>query len=92
MAELLPCPFCGGKMIVSPFIYKVLELPKPIKLFGRWSLIKQRYRELPINYTVDCDDFCDGWCNSKIFIVEETEEKAINAWNTRTPKERGGEK
>ena len=91
MAELKACPFCGGKMIVSPFIYKVLELPKPIKLFGRWSIIKQRYRELPINYTVDCDDFCDGWCNSKIFIVEETEEKAIEAWNTRTPQKGGAE-
>ena len=83
MAELKSCPFCGGKMTVSPFICKIVELPKPIKLFGRWSLIKQRYRELPMNYTVECDGFCDGWSESQIFIIEETREKAVEAWNRR---------
>ena len=81
--ELKPCPFCGGEAGANPFIYQVVELPKPIKLFGRWSLLKMRYREIPINYSVECADFCDGFCESDIIAVGATKEEAIEAWNRR---------
>ena len=79
--ELKPCPYCGGKAIVNPFICRIEELPKPIPLFGRWSLIKMRYREIPCLYTVDCDNLCDGFLEGVIHIVNDTKEGAIKAWN-----------
>lgn len=84
--ELKPCPFCGGKAVATPFIYRLIELPKPIKLFGRWSLIKMRYREIPTSYTVECDDFCDGFMNSdhNLFVVGSTEKEAVDEWNRRS--------
>jgi len=64
-AELLPCPFCGGKPFVSA------RLP----YFGE-----------TVTVAVVCED-CNASSKHKI-----KEEDAIKAWNTRTPKERGGEK
>lgn len=81
MAELKPCPYCGGKVNVNPFILRIEELPKPIKLFGRWSLIKMRYREIPCNYVAECDDFCDGFMDGAIFAVGETKQEAADVWN-----------
>ena len=81
-AELKPCPYCGGKAVVRPFIYQVTELPEPIKLFGRWSLIKMRYREIPCRYNVECDDLCDGFLESEILCPAETKDMAIEEWNT----------
>lgn len=86
MSELKPCPYCGGKATVHPFIYRLLELPKPIPLFGRWSLIKMRHREIPVNYTAECADFCDGFCEGDIFAVGETKEAAIEKWNEAVSK------
>ena len=62
MAELLPCPFCGGEATVS---------------------YNTAYGFIP-------------WCDNSNCILNEltngyeTEAQAIKAWNTRTPKERGG--
>jgi len=81
--EILNCKHCGGKAEIHPFICRIAELPQPIKLFGRWSLIKMRYREIPINYTVECVDYCDGFCNSQDVAIGDTEEEAIAAWNKR---------
>ena len=86
--KLKPCPFCGGKMVATPFICKVAELPKPIRLFGKWSLIKMQYREIPCNYVVECDDYCDGWFTSDIHIIEDTKAKAIENWNRRSDNDR----
>ena len=69
MAELLPCPFCGGEAKAS------FE-------------------------TVDTENkFYVGWIgcqNCKCFIDYINNERglkqAINAWNTRTPQERGDTK
>lgn len=83
MAELKPCPYCGSKMEVYPFIYKVVELPQPIKLFGRWSLIKMRYREIPVRYNVECSEYCDGFCDFGDVYFGDTAEEAIEAWNRR---------
>ena len=62
MAELLPCPFCGGK-----------------------AKMYQNYME---QYSIQCEKCrCIVWAeNCRCF------EYAKIAWNTRTPKERGGEK
>lgn len=75
------CPYCGGKTKVSPFICQVAELPKPIKLFGKWSLIKMRYREIPVKYTVDCVKYCDGFLESQDFSIGDTAKEAIEKWN-----------
>ena len=79
--KLKPCPFCGGEAEVSAFVYKIKELPKPIKLFGKWSLIKMRYREIPTRYIVDCKKFCNGFANSSLIAMGTTEEEAIEQWN-----------
>ncbi len=62
MAELLPCPFCGGKAKVK------------------------KHKLSTIVFTVECK-VCK--CQTH---VQFTEEEVIDIWNTRTPKERGGEK
>ena len=81
MKELEKCPYCNGKAVLHSFIYKVVELPEPIPLFGRWSLLKMRHREIPVNYIAECEDFCDGFCETDIFAVGGTKEEAIEKWN-----------
>ena len=65
MAELLPCPFCGGKAEVCTE--------------DSYYILGKKY------YVVKCSHFCvqQSFCHS-------SKSEAINAWNTRTPKERGG--
>lgn len=69
MAELLPCPFCGGKAVLEP--YKA----------------RKGYEA-----TIQCNGVCILYMRT---ITYDTEEEAIETvvkrWNTRTPKERGGE-
>ena len=84
--ELKPCPFCGGKVSAIPFIYKLAELPKPVKLFGGWSLIKMRYREIPCKYVAECDDYCDGFLTDSFVAFGDTKQEAIEAWNRRADK------
>ncbi len=81
MMELEKCPYCGGEAVVRPFIYQIAELPEPIKLFGRWSLIKMRYREIPCRYYAECDDLCDGFLEGEIMAPAETREEAAEKWN-----------
>lgn len=70
MAELLPCPFCGGKAVLEP--YKA----------------RKGYEA-----TIQCNGGCILYMTT---ITYDTEEEAVETvvkrWNTRTPKERGGEK
>lgn len=84
MDKLKSCPYCGGKTVVRPFIYQITELPEPIKLFGKWSLIKMRYREIPCRYCVECVDLCDGFLESEVLVPAETRAKAIEEWNEAT--------
>ena len=70
MAELLPCPFCGGEAVLEP--YKA----------------RKGYEA-----TIQCNGGCLLYMTT---ITYDTEEEAVETvvkrWNTRTPKERGGEK
>ena len=84
MAELLPCPFCGGtdielsiKKTKYPFWYTSMYCTKCNCYGARTKVTVQG-----LGY-VTRDDIAHS---------KETERIAIEAWNTRTPKERGGEK
>jgi hypothetical protein len=69
MVELLPCPFCGVKMI---------------------QLYDEKQREVGWEHppTYDCILGCVGRDCEGLYVAPNDEE----LWNTRTPKERGGEK
>ena len=56
MAELLPCPFCGGEA----------------------NLIAVDYNDGDIWYRPECSECKCGWQENY-----ETEDEAIEAWNTR---------
>ena len=76
MAELLPCPFCGGEAV----------------MYHQSS----KYTDYDGNY-IHC---LECGCRTKLFEClgttgkthKDTKAEAIKVWNTRTPKERGGEK
>ena len=71
MAELKPCPFCGGTACVD-----------------KHSFYNARTKGFADHtYGVFC-----GNCNAQTAQFYLTEKQAKGAWNTRTPKERGGEK
>ena len=74
------CPYCGGKAKVSPFISHIKTI-KPIKLFGKWTLIKERYREVPAFYIVECSKFCDGFADAEDFYIGTTVTNAVRKWN-----------
>lgn len=84
MAELLPCPFCGGE-----------------EIYAEVSYITKEFRI----YCADPEEGCvaemrlsfadAGLGNGEIISFEEMTtiiQQLIDLWNTRTPKERGGEK
>ena len=72
MAELLPCPFCGGNAKFISFVDACSHRPACL---------------------VRCND-CGAL--TKDFVAEDStfsyKDEAKNAWNTRTTKERGGDK
>lgn len=76
MAELKPCPFCGGEA----------TLCKKKECFG--------HGEYHNNYFVKCDS-CGAKGKKEIeYYLSSTDCQvlATKHWNTRTQKERGGEK
>ena len=82
MAELKPCPFCGGKA--------------EIKIWKRGKLIdcsafstdpeRCKVKKLPSKYLVKCTNENCLCCRpqTKYFY---TKKKAISVWNTRAEKE-----
>lgn len=82
----LKCPYCNSKAKIIPFICQITELPKPIKLFRGFSIIKMRYRELPVKYTVECSAYCEGFSDSELFVAEDTREKAEAEWEKQANK------
>lgn len=84
MAELKPCPFCGGTK---------LKIDQKTSSSTKWNSEKGRLDKLVV-VTVRCNK-CHtrgpttstyaGFYDSPIKMLEE---KAIEVWNTRTTKER----
>ena len=74
MVELLPCPFCGGEAV----------------MYHQSS----KYTDCDGNF-IHC---LECGCRTKLFECfgntgkthSDTKREAIEVWNTRTPKERGG--
>ena len=86
MAELKPCPFCGGNNIG----YSIKTTTIQFKRAYHFSM-----------YCKDCNCYgartlwkCDTNSINRVALErnEDFKQNAIKAWNTRTPKERGGEK
>ena len=72
MAELLPCPFCGGEAFI--------EVIPP-------------HKHIIATFVADFDGGAFAECmKCSCAISADNEQDAISRWNTRTPKERGGEK
>lgn len=77
MAELLPCPFCGADMLYVRFV--TLKYMNPT----RKAIVCNRCGASMSASLVEIDD-----AESEVALQDYILEK----WNTRTPKERGGEK
>ena len=81
MAELLPCPFCGGEAHIG--------IDQDGEMYKEW-------------FTAYCDNCGAEIKDHRKFMccgetkddkeVKYIELELANKWNTRTPKERGGEK
>ena len=87
--QIESCPFCGAKVKIEPFVCRIAELPKPFRLFGKWSLIKMRYREIPLDYSAECSKFCNGFAESQIFIIGKTKAETQKLWNEMVLKVKG---
>lgn len=75
------CPWCESDAKVHTFISKIVELPTPKRLFGKWSLLKMRYKDIPIQYCVECSAFCEGFAKFSDVCCGNTIEEATIAWN-----------
>lgn len=83
MAELKSCPFCGGEAEVH---YQPIYMDNGVCI--RCTECHTRSKFFPCDCTYQ---FYHGERN--VFISKErATNDATNLWNTRTPKERGGEK
>ena len=84
MAGLKPCPFCGGTEIYAEVSY----LTKEFRIYCA-NADEPCVAEMRLS-------FADaGLSNGEIIGFEETTkiiQQLIDLWNTRTPKEIGGEK
>ena len=81
--ELKPCPFCGGEAEVH---YQPTYMGNVVCI--RCTECHIRSKSFPCDYTYQ---FYHGKRNVFISKKRATND-ATNLWNTRTPKERGGEK
>lgn len=83
MAELKSCPFCGGTEINAEISY----LTKEFRIYCA-NADEPCVAEMSLS-------FADaGLGNGEIIDFEEVTEiiqQLVDLWNTRTPKERGGE-
>ena len=98
MAELKPCPFCGStKLKIDKKSVKVAYTEfgrverhtysvRCMSCFARGGAVGGKV--IPYFRLRMTEKDLPEWVANE----SELEEKAIKAWNTRTPKERGGEK
>ena len=67
MAELKPCPFCGGKVSIHPYS-------------GLGFMLHHAHEENPECPIASYE--CDGGILGGVYIYD-TEEQAVEAWNRR---------
>ena len=98
MAELLPCPFCGSVAQMhtrwdsfDSIANKKSEIPKTARFVceKKYPQRAKYYVYRKILYIPQCTV---SNCMGRTTRAFELEQEAVDAWNTRTPKERGGEK
>ena len=83
MIEAKLCPWCGAKATTHSFISRIAELPEPKKLFGRWSIIKMRYKDIPLTFSTECSAYCEGFCEYADLYTGSTPDEAVEDWNRR---------
>ena len=84
MAELKPCPFCGGKAEIK--IWKRAKIIDCSAFSTNPDYCKTK--KLPSKYLVKCVNKSCRACRPQTKYFS-TKKKAIETWNTRA-KERGG--
>lgn len=98
MAELLPCPFCGSVAQMhtrwdsfDSIANKKNEIPKTARFVceKKYPQRAKYYVYRKILYIPQCTV---SNCMGRTTRAFELEQDAVDAWNTRTPKERGAEK
>ena len=89
MAELLPCPFCGGK---AHFITISNNSSRDDVGFS-YIIECSKCKCTPIQKAKEMKIWLDKNGEAKMTEASAVvRQKMIDEWNTRTPKERGGEK
>ena len=87
MAELLPCPFCGGGVYCEDS-YELYNKKYHVECLkcGMVFEYQEKHEPLTIDYI--------GIGEKRIYYnnMMRQNKPFLEAWNTRTPKERGGEK
>ena len=89
MAELKPCPFCGSE---AHFI-KINNISSHTGVGFGYIIECSKCKCTPIEKAKEMNIQLDKDGEIKITAASEIEKQnMIDEWNTRTPKERGGEK
>ena len=91
MAELLPCPFCGHLPTIEHERIEPCRNPENGDLITRWK-VRCVYCGTEKSGGITEYRFCNDETLTIIDPHFDGRKEAIKAWNTRTPKERGGEK
>lgn len=80
MAELLPCPFCGNAVHITE---------TNVRHYGDRADYEAKI-ECFCGVTFEKEWIVEFKPNNQSVLISDVD--IVTAWNTRTPKERGGEK